>query len=84
MNEPPVMLSTKDLSYISDMFEWNFVACKTSNHLSTLVGDKEIKDLLERVSKMHSSICKNLVKMLGVTMNNKIETQKRKSQVQKK
>lgn len=65
MNEPPVMLSTKDLSYISDMFEWNFVACKTSNHLSTLVGDKEIKDLLERVSKMHSSICKNLVKMLG-------------------
>lgn len=67
MNQPPVMISTKDLSYFSDMFEWNFVASKVSNHFSTQIMDPEIKELVGKVSKMHSSICQNLLKIMEAT-----------------
>lgn len=64
MNEPPVMISTKDLSYISDIFEWNLVAGKTANHFVNEVEDEEIGNLLENVSNMHGNICKRLVRIL--------------------
>ncbi len=65
MNEPPVMISTKDLSYISDIFEWNFVAGKTANHFKEEAYDDEIKDMLGNIFKMHKNICNSLVKELG-------------------
>lgn len=65
MNEPPVMISTKDLSYISDMFEWNFTASKVSNDFKDKVTDSEIKDLISRVSMMHANVCRKLVAILG-------------------
>lgn len=65
MNEPPKMISTKDLDYISDMFEWNFTASKVANCFEEKVIDPEIKDLIKRVKEMHTGICKKLVNILG-------------------
>lgn len=65
MNEPPVMISTKDLSYISDIFEWNFTASKVSNDFKEKITNPEIKDLISRVSTMHANVCKKLVSILG-------------------
>ena len=45
MNEVPVMISTKDLAYLSDMFEWQFVMCKKINHYCSEVNDEEIKSI---------------------------------------
>lgn len=64
MNTVPLMISTKDLSYIADMFEWNFTASKKAYHFSHEINDTEIKELVERVSKMHAEHCKKLVNIL--------------------
>ena len=38
------MISTKDLAYLSDIFEWNFTAGKVANHYKEEVDNEEIKD----------------------------------------
>ena len=32
MKKVPVMISTKDIAYLKDIFSWNFTASKTCNH----------------------------------------------------
>lgn len=61
MEQVPAIISTKDLSYLSDMFEWNFIASKKTLHYINEVTDDEIKKELEKVYKMHE---KNLNKIL--------------------
>ena len=65
MNKVPDMISTKDLLYISDAFEWNLTAHKKASHYAEVVNDKEIKKELESVSNMHKKICEDLLKLLG-------------------
>lgn len=61
MEQVPAIISTKDLSYLSDMFEWNFIAAKKTLHYINEVTDDEIKKELEKVYKMYE---KNLNKIL--------------------
>lgn len=65
MEKVPTMISTKDLSYISDMFNWNFTAAKKALCYSNEVNDMEIKSELEKVYKMHKEISKELIDILG-------------------
>lgn len=51
--EVPSMISTKDLDYLSDVYNWNFNACKLANHFKKEVQDEEIKELLTEVANMH-------------------------------
>ena len=53
MDTVPQIISTKDLAYLSDMFEWNHNAFKLVNHFIDEVEDGEIKELLERIRNMH-------------------------------
>ncbi len=64
MNSVPQMISTKDLSYISDMFEWMITASKKANHFVNEVQDPEIKELLKEVAMMHAKHCQKLVSIL--------------------
>lgn len=64
MNTVPLMISTKDLAYITDMFEWNFIASKKAQHFANEIIDPEIKELIERVSQMHAEHCRKLVNIL--------------------
>ena len=64
MNTVPLMISTKDLAYISDMFEWNFTASKKTYHFTQEIKDEELKELADRVCKMHSEHCRRLVNIL--------------------
>lgn len=61
MEQVPAIISTKDLSYLNDIFEWNFIAAKKTLHYINEVTDDEIKKELEKVYKMHE---KNLNKIL--------------------
>ena len=63
MEKVPKMISTKDISYISDMFNWNFNAFKLINDFKEKVSDEEIKDLIERVCKTHKE---NLSAVLNI------------------
>ncbi|MDD3392234.1 MAG: hypothetical protein PHE54_01690 [Bacilli bacterium] len=69
MNEVPVMISTKDLAYLSDMFEWQSVLTKVINHYKEEVQDEEIKSLFNNVAAMLKDNCQKIVDILG-GMNN--------------
>ena len=64
MNKAPIMISTKDLDYISDMINWNLNACKLARHFSNEVTDESIKSLLLQVSNMHSLHYEKLLNIL--------------------
>lgn len=51
--EVPSIISGKDLDCLSDIYTWNFNACKLANHFEKEVQDKEIKELLEKIADMH-------------------------------
>lgn len=44
MNTVPAMVSTKDLSYLEDMMNWNFTLSKKANHFSNEVQDVVLKE----------------------------------------
>lgn len=53
MDTIPKIISTKDLAYLSDMFEWNYTAFKQINHYIGEIKNADVKELLERVRNMH-------------------------------
>lgn len=63
MEQVPAIISTKDLSYLSDIFEWNFIASKKALHYSNEVTDEEVKKELNKIFKMHE---KHLMKILEI------------------
>lgn len=64
MNTVPLMISTKDLAYISDMFEWNFNASKTAYHFTEEITNPELRELANRICQMHTEHCRKLVNIL--------------------
>lgn len=70
MQTVPVMISTKDLAYLSDMFEWNFTTSKIANHYSKEVQDEKIKNFILKVAKMHKENCEKCIQMLGGNYEN--------------
>lgn len=46
----PEILTSKDLNYLSDMFEWNLIGYKITNEGISNIENKEICDALKEVS----------------------------------
>jgi len=65
MEQVPAIISTKDLSYLSDMFEWNFVVAKKALHYSNEVTNEELKKELDKVYKMHEKHLKKILEILN-------------------
>lgn len=64
MNNVPQIISTKDMAYLSDMFEWNYTAFKQINHYISEVKEKEIKEFLERTRNMHEDHMNFIISIL--------------------
>lgn len=64
METVPQIISTKDLAYLSDMFEWNCNAFKQINHFINEVKDDEVKELLERLRNMHEDHLRFIISIL--------------------
>lgn len=65
MEQVPAIISTKDLSYLSDIFEWNFIAAKKALHYSNQVQNEELKRELDKVYKMHEKHLKKILEILN-------------------
>lgn len=65
MEQVPTMISTKDLDYLSDIFNWNFNACKLISHMKKEVTCEEINNLFDTLLKMHNNICSNIVDIMS-------------------
>ena len=65
MQNVPNIISTKDLSYICDMFNWNLTTTKKVLNYSNNVTDNEIKEELLNIFDMHKRICNSLLNILN-------------------
>lgn len=63
-NKVPNIISSKDLDYLSDMFQWNLVAYKHINNSINNVIDKDIKKMLKRVSDVYLESMKKILNIL--------------------
>lgn len=64
MQMVPSMLSTKDLAYLEDMFQWNMNASKKAFHFEKEVQDMDVKNILGDCARMHASICERITQLL--------------------
>jgi len=64
-NEVPKMISSKDLSYLSDMFEWNYGSLKKTNTFIESIKDVEIKEILKRACNLFDNNLKQVLNILG-------------------
>ena len=65
MNKVPKMLSSKDLSYLSDMLNWNYFATKTYYDAYNRAQNEEIKEVLYQGYNMHLQHYQKLLNFLG-------------------
>lgn len=61
----PNIISSKDLDYLSDMFNWNFGAYKTSFNAVNSVSNEELKNILNKSSDTFMSIMNNIINIMG-------------------
>lgn len=66
----PNMISCKDLDYLSDMFNWNYGAYKSSSNAINSVSDSEIKDMLSKVSNVFQGNISKILNILNEGGNN--------------
>lgn len=64
MKETPNIISVKDLLYIEDMMNWNFIMNKKIYSFLECVSDSEVKEILTKVKKMHAKHYKELLSIL--------------------
>ena len=64
MEQVPNMISTKDLFYLCDIFNWNYTASKEVHHYSELTQNQELKDVFHDVFLIHREICEDVLDIL--------------------
>ncbi len=65
MKQVPNIISTKDLSYLEDMFNWHFTICKKAYTYSNIVTDEEIATFFTEIHKKHKKVCEKILKKLA-------------------
>lgn len=66
----PSIISGKDLDYLSDMFNWNYGAYKTSFNASNSVQDEELKSVLDKASNTFHGTMTKVLNILNNGGNN--------------
>lgn len=61
----PNIISTKDISYLSDMFQWNFNISKNCNNVSQYIQLEEVKSIFLESKNIHKEICQAILDILG-------------------
>mgnify|MGYP000151035089 FL=1 len=65
MEVPNDILTGKDLDYLCDMFQWNYVALKSSNDSVSSINDKEIIDIMQRAGELFDDNLNVVLDILG-------------------
>nr|WP_051382234.1 hypothetical protein [Sediminibacillus terrae] len=72
MQQPPNMISEKDLLYITDMLSWNLNASKKANFYAEQCQLPEIKQALDTTAKMHQRHYQQILSHLNTQPGNVI------------
>lgn len=68
-NDPPAILSTKDLLYLEDMLSWNLNLIKKSNFYAGFCQDSNVKKTLNEMCRMHEEHYQELLDHLNHHLN---------------
>lgn len=61
---PSNVLTSKDLDYLSDMFEWNYVAFKKTDNDCNMIDDKEIISIFEKAISLFDDNLNSVLNIL--------------------
>lgn len=61
---PNDVLSGKDLDYLSDIFNWNYIALKKTNTAVNIVEDEEVSSILSRAINMFDDNLNDVLNIL--------------------
>lgn len=64
MDNVPKMISTKDLDYLCDMLNWNFVASKKAYHFAGETNEDDVTQEIETISQMHEQHYNTILNLL--------------------
>jgi len=64
MNEPPQVITNKDLLYLQDALSWELLASKKAYHFATECQDPQIRQQLEHLAGVHQQHYQTLLKHL--------------------
>ena len=64
MKNLPKMISTKDLMYVCDMFNWHLLAAKKLTFYLDYVTDEECTKKIDDLCKLHYKVCEDLINLL--------------------
>ena len=64
-NQVPNIITGKDLDYLSDMFEWNYIAMKKTNDMVNKTQDEDIKKILEKGCNLFDQNMKEVINILN-------------------
>ena len=68
--EVPNILTGKDIDYLSDMFNWNYLALKKTNDSKTKVQDEEIINILDKSYNIFKNNLNVILSILNEGGNN--------------
>ena len=57
-------LSTKDLSYLCDMFNWNLNCYNAFTHFEQESNDEQAKTLMQNIAQMHKNSCEHVLSLI--------------------
>lgn len=63
-NVPDNILTGKDLDYLSDMFEWNYIALKKTNTAAEMVDDEELIAVFEKAVSLFDDNLNSVLNIL--------------------
>lgn len=66
---PPRVITSKDLSYLKDAMSWELIAFKKFAFYAQQCKDPQIKQLMDKVGKMHQRHYQKLLTHLQVDNN---------------
>ncbi len=58
-------LSTKDLSYLADIFNWNLNCYNAYKHFEDEVDDENAQTLICNTADLHKNACEKILKIMG-------------------
>lgn len=64
MNQQSTNISTKDLSYFCDMFNWNLNCYNAFTHFASEITDEDAKNLANQTASMHKEACQYILGIL--------------------
>lgn len=61
----PMIITGKDLDYLTDMFDWNYKALKKFNEFKSRAEDSDIKEMLESSCSLFNTNLNFVLQMLN-------------------